>query len=113
MNIITKDPMNYKTYLKKSEIITIKIRIIKHIIIDKMLIKDVAFLYSMHRNSVTNIMNIYYSSSPPKLKYLIENNFNLSSNDINKLCDFLLPKSRKPLSNSKQANTFEEQKILN
>ena len=35
MNIITKDPMNYKTYLKNNEEITIKLRIIKHRIIDK------------------------------------------------------------------------------
>ena len=36
MNIITKDPMNYKSYLKEKQEIIIKLRIIKHRIVDKL-----------------------------------------------------------------------------
>ena len=56
MSNILKDPMNYKTYLKNNEEVTIKLRIIKHRIVDKEAIKSIAFRYSMHRNSVRNII---------------------------------------------------------
>ena len=112
MNIITKDPMNYKTYLKENSWITIKLRIIKHRIIDKIKIKDIAYKYSMWRNTVTNIINLYYKFAPLELKNKINNNINLSSSELNNLCNFLKPKSRKPLSHPKQANKQEEKLII-
>jgi len=112
MNNITKDPMNYKTYLKNNEVITIRLRIIKHRVVDKVPIKDISYRYTMHRNSVRNIMNIYNSKAPLKLKQKIKNNESLSSFDISNLCSFLFPQSRKPKTNSKQANKIEEKQII-
>ena len=112
MNNILKDPMNYKTYLKNNEIVTIKLRIIKHRIADNEAINSISFRYSMHRNSVRNIINIYHSEAPLKFKHMINNNINLSSDDILKFCDFLKPKSRKPHSHPNQANKIEEEQII-
>ena len=72
MHNILKDHMNYKTYLKENETITIKLRIIKHRIVDKEAINTIAFRYSMHRNSVRNIMNTYHSKAPIEIKNIIE-----------------------------------------
>jgi hypothetical protein len=112
MNIITKDPMNYKSYLKENQEIIIKLRIIKHRIVDKIQIKDISFKYSMHRNTIRNIMNKYKNSANKSLKDKIQNEKHISSEEINKLCKFLLPKSRKPLSHPKQANIEEEKQII-
>lgn len=112
MNIIHKDIMNYKTYLKNDEAIIIKLRIIKHIIIDKWEFKEVSTHYSMHRNTVTNIMNIYNSKVSLELKEKIENNISLSSHDIKNKCNFLLPESTKPKSHPKQASVSEEKDIV-
>lgn len=109
---IIKDIMNYKSYLKNHEEITIKLRIIKHRIVDKIQVKDIAYKYSMWRNTITNIINLYNSFASLELKEKIENNISLSLKDINKLCLFLLPKSRKPKSNSKQASLSEENQII-
>lgn len=112
MNTITKDPMNYKTYCKKNESITIRLRIIKHRFVDEMPIWKIALRYDMHRNSVTNIMNLFYQFSSEELKIKLRKNTSLSSEDITRLCSFLLPNSRQPKSHSKQANPQEEAKIL-
>ena len=112
MSIITKDPMNYKTYLKNNEILTIKLRIIKHRIVDKLAIKTISYCYSMHRNSVGNIMNLYKNKAPLELKEKIKSNESLSSDDISRLCFFLFPNSRKPKSHPKQASVSEEKQIV-
>jgi hypothetical protein len=112
MNIITKDPMNYKSYLKENQEIIIKLRIIKHRIVDKLQIKDISFKYSMHRNTIRNIMNSYNNSANNSLRDKIQNEKHISSDELNKLCIFLLPKSRKPLSHPKQANIEEEKQII-
>jgi len=113
MTNILKDPMNYKTYLKNNEEVTIKIRIIKHRIVDKESIKSISYRYSMHRNSVRNVINLYESKASIELKNMINSKISLTSHNIEKLCFFLKPKSRKPLSHPKQANLFEENQIIN
>lgn len=113
MNIIHKDIMNYKTYLKNDQAIIIKLRIIKHRIVDKWEIKEVSNHYSMHRNTVTNIMNIYNSKVSLDIKEKIENNISLSSYDIKNNCNFLLPDSTKPKSHPNQASISEEKDIVN
>jgi hypothetical protein len=112
MNNIHKDPMNYKTYLKNNEIISIKLRIIKHRLVDKLQVKDISFKYSMWRNTVTNIINLYNNFASVTLKEKINNGESLILSDLEKLWNFLLPKSRKPFSHSKQANETEEKQII-
>jgi hypothetical protein len=112
MNIIYKDVMNYKTYLKNDEAIIIKLRIIKHIIIDKWEIKEVSSHYSMHRNTVTNIMKIYNSNVSLNIKEKIENNISLSFSNLKNNCNFLLPESTKPKSHPKIASISEENDIV-
>jgi hypothetical protein len=113
MNNILKDPMNYKTYLKNNEIISIKLRVIKHRLVDKLQVKDIVRKYTMWRNTVTNIVKLYNNKAPKKLKEKINNNISLSSSELEKLWSFLLPLSRKPHSHPKQANLFEENQIIN
>jgi hypothetical protein len=112
MTNILKDPMNYKTYLKNNEEMTIKLRIIKHRIADKESIKSISHRYSMHRNSVRNIINLYKNQASLELKNIINSNISLTSHNIENLCFFLKSKSRKPLSHSKQANDIEEKQII-
>jgi CRISPR/Cas system Type II protein with McrA/HNH and RuvC-like nuclease domain len=104
--------MNYKTYLKNDEEISIKLRIIKHRIIDKWEIKEISNYYSMHRNTVTNIMNTYNSNVSLYIKEKIDNNISLSSHDLKNNCNFLLSKSTRPKSHSKQASLSEEKDIV-
>ena len=59
MYIITKDIMNYKSYLKNHNDIIIKLRIIKHRIVDKLKVNEISEKYTMWRNTVTNIMRLY------------------------------------------------------
>lgn len=68
MHIISKDPMSYKTYCKNHETISIRLRIIQHRIRDGTGVQDIADRYRMHRNSVTNIMNIYEAGASPELR---------------------------------------------
>ena len=103
--------MNYKTYLKNNDVILIKLRIIKHRVVDKLQVNEIAQHYSMHRNSVRNVMTLYDSKAPLTLKEKIIKNLNISSSDISQLCQFLLPVSRKPKSHPKQANTEEEKRV--
>ena len=110
--MITKDIMNYKSYLKNHEEISIKLRIIKHRIVDKLQIKDIVFKYSMWRNTVTNIMRLYNNFASLELKNKIENNISMSEKEILSLWSFLFPQSRKPKSHSKQANLKEEKQII-
>jgi len=110
--MIIKDPIMYKTYLKNHEEISIKLRIIKHRIVDKLAINNISFKYSMHRNSVRNIMNIYNKKVPLELKKIIESNISLTSTDMSKFENFLKSSSRKPKSHSKQANSSEEKQII-
>lgn len=112
MNIIIKTPMSYKTYYKKGDVLVARIQIIQQKIYAKKKIWDIAFSFSMHRNSVWNIMNLYYTLAPPEFrkKILIWSHFSLE--EIKSLAQFLLPLSRKPKSHSKQASVEEESKIL-
>ncbi len=79
---IPKDPMTYKTYLKNSDEITIKLRIIKHRIVDKEKLINIAFRYSMHRNSVRNIMLLYESFSSDEFKKKIKYNISFSKEEL-------------------------------
>lgn len=110
--MITKDIMNYKSYLKNKQEISIKLRIIKHRIVDKLKINEIKYKYSMHRNTVRNIMNLYNSKASNELKNKIENNISMSEKEILSLWAFLLSKSTRPKSNSKQANNLEEKQII-
>lgn len=111
-NTISKDLMNYKFYLKNNDEISIKLRIVKHRIVDKFQVQEIAFKYSMWRNTVGNIIKTYNQKAPLELKQKIENNVSLSSQDLEKLWGFFLPKSRKPKSNSRQASISEQDKII-
>lgn len=112
MYIITKDIMNYKSYLKNHNDIIIKLRIIKHRIVDKLKVNEISEKYTMWRNTVTNIMRLYNSKASTELKKKLEQNISMSQIEIEKLWSFLLPKSRKPKSHSKQANSIEEKQII-
>lgn len=96
-------PFEYKTYLKEKNVIVIKLRIIKNKVIDKMSNKNISKVYSMHRNTVSNIVKLYKLKAPEKLKIRINNNEHISWKEIKNLCKFLLSKSRRPITHPKQA----------
>jgi len=104
--------MNYKTYCKNNEILSIKLRIIISRIRDGTQIKDISCKYSMGRNTVTNIMNLYNKWASDELKNKIISWDHFLKEDIDRLCSFLLPNSRRPKSNCKQATADEEKKII-
>jgi len=112
MYTINKDIMNYKSYLKNHDEISIKLRVIKHRIVDKLQVKDIVFKYSMWRNTVTNIMRLYNSTASSELKNKLEQNISMSEKEVFALWNFLLPESRKPKSHPSQANTLEEKQIV-
>ena len=104
--------MNYKTYCKNHETVSIRIRIIGHRVRDGTDICEIAHHYSMHRNSVTNIMHLYEAGASPEFREKISSWTHLSQKEIETLWMFLLPLSRKPHSHPKQANLAEEAKTL-
>lgn len=65
----------------------------------------------MHRNSVTNVMGIYEAHAPPEFREKILSGAHFSLEEIEKYT-FLLPGSRRPKTNSKQASTDEETKVV-
>jgi hypothetical protein len=103
--------MSYKTYYSKWEIILARIRVIQYRIHDGMSIWDIASKFSMHLNTVRNIMNMYKAHAPPEFREKIISGAHFSLEEIEK-CTFLLPTSRRPKSHSKQASKEEEAKII-
>lgn len=113
MHTITKDPMSYKSYCKNDDVVTIRLRIIAHRIRDGMSIQNVAYKYSMHRNSVRNIMNEYESRAPQELREKLHEGDHLSSDDIERLGSFLIPQSRRPKTHPMMTNEQEESLVKN
>lgn len=111
MCIITKDAMSYKTYCKNKETLSIKLRIIVHRIRDQDRICDIAERYSMHRNSVANIMDDYEALAPPLFREKVIAGSHFSLEELKTLGSFLLPRSRRPHSHRKQASVDEEAKV--
>jgi hypothetical protein len=85
MPIISTEAMTYKEYLKKGEIISVKIRIIKSRVYHKHSIQDIADHFSMHRNSIGNIMRIYHIHASDIFKRKIESNASFSSRELEEL----------------------------
>jgi len=104
--------MSYKSYYKKGEILLARIQVIQQRIYGERKIGDIATSFSMHRNSVRNIVNIYNSLAPPEFREKIFSWSHFSLKEITSSCQFLLPVSRKPKFHSKQASLLEETKIL-
>ncbi len=111
MYILSKDVMSYKTYYSNWEIIIARIRVIQCKIHDSMSIWDIAYKFSMHRNTVRNIINIYEAHAPPEFREKIISGAHFSSKEI-EACTFLFPRSRRPRTHSRQASSSEETKII-
>ena len=109
--------MSYKSYCKRWDTIIARIQVIQQRVYYKKQIKAIAELFSLHRNSVRNIVSLYQSLAPPLFRSRIENWSRFSLEEIDPshpecLCAFLLPKSRKPKTHTRQATYIQEQKIL-
>jgi putative transposase len=65
----------------------------------------------MHRNTVGNVMNIYEALAPPEFRAKIISGAHFSLEEI-EACTFLLPRSRRPKSHSRQVSGSEEIKII-
>lgn len=104
--------MSYKTYYKKGEAVLVRLQVIQHRIYDNIDMKDIAFRFAMHRNTITAIMKIYEALAPPEFKKKILSGDHFSLQEIWELCQFLTPNSRRPKSHPKQASPEEEVKIL-
>lgn len=85
MYILSKDPMSYKQYLKKGEDISVKVRIIKSRVFHKNSIQDISVHFSMHRNSVRNIMLLYDSQACDEFKKKILCDISFSSEELKRL----------------------------
>lgn len=104
--------MSYKTFYKKGDIDLVRLEIIQKRIHDKKDIIDIASYFGMHRNTVTAVMKIYEALAPPEFREKILSGWHFSLDEIKSSCSFLLPKTRRPKSHSKQATKEEEEKIL-
>ncbi len=111
MSIIKKGIMSYKNFLKKWEEISVRLRIIKYRVYEKWSIQALSTYFSMHRNSVRNIMLLYESEASEDFKYKIIHNISFSSEELSQLWTFLVSQSRRPHSHSRQASFSQEQKI--
>ncbi len=60
MNILPLEIMPYKEQIKNQELLT-KLRIIRFVLVNNYLQAEVAAKFSMHRNTVTNIINNFKS----------------------------------------------------
>jgi len=74
--------MSYKSYYKNGDIVLIRLRIISHRIYDRMDIEDIAHRFSMHRNTVTAVMNIYEALAPPEAREKIESGTHFSLKEL-------------------------------
>ena len=102
-----------KSFYKKGDIVLVRIQVIQHCVKDTMKKNDIAFKYGMHRNTICAIMHVYESLAPPEFRKKIESGDHFSLEELqSSLCSFLVPRSRKPRSHSKQASKSEEEKIL-
>lgn len=85
MCILSTEAMTYKQYLKKGEIISTKVRIIKSRIIERKSIQSISKSFCMHRNSVRNIMDLYYTSAGEEFRRKIEYNESFSLSELETL----------------------------
>lgn len=111
MDTIIKTPMSYKSYCKKGETILSRIQVIRERVHGCKQIQAIASSFSMHRNSVRNIITLYHALAPPWFQEKIMSWQHFSLEEIQH-CQFLLSKSRRPRSHSKQASIDDERKIL-
>lgn len=74
--------MSYKTYYKKGEAVLVRLQVIQHRIYDNIDMKDIAFRFAMHRNTITAIMKIYEALAPPEFKKKILSGDHFSLQEI-------------------------------
>ena len=68
MYSIIKDIMSYKSYCKNNQVHSICLRVVGHRIRDGDKIGEIADRYSMHRNTVRNIMTLYERNASEELR---------------------------------------------
>lgn len=104
--------MSYKQQIKEAELVT-KIRIIRSVKKDRIPIVQVTNAYSAHRNTITNIINIFQKTvSEENQERLLEAHASISQEEVDLLYATLLNKSRKPCSHKKSATKAEEDGIV-
>ncbi len=111
--------MKYKSFLKNCTknndnigIISLKLEIIRWVEYSQIPIKEICKKYSMGRNTVGNLLKMYREKSCNYLQEKMRSFASLSAEELEKYWYFLLPKSRKPKSNKRQATKKEEEAVL-
>ena len=101
--------INYHHIMKLNPIIA-RFYICKYKIVDNLSITKIAKYTKTHRNTISNILNLFNKNADDSHHQLLSQN--LSHQQIIDNFSFLAPKSRKPLSNKRSASYKAEKYIL-
>ncbi len=128
MHSIFKEPMSYKSYCKDSSpvgsgvnslsptknlsVLTTKVRIISLRYKDAIDIKTIVSRFTMHRNTVSNIMSDFDVGASPEIKAWIKDGRSFSSEEILTHFSFLFPQSRKPKTNKRVISSEQESQVI-
>ena len=108
---LTKELMSYKQQRKESELL-IKLRIIRDVIVSNTKKIDVANKFSMHRNTVSNIIKSFNKRISKDTKHkIIDLDSSFSNEEINDMLSSLKNNSTKPISNKRSASKEQEDLI--
>jgi len=107
--IIAKEPMTYKKQKKDNELL-VKLRIIKDRKYANLKVKEICYKYSVHRNTVRNIINKFETLDKKTKSTLLKDT--LTKDEIFKYLGCIRDKPPKPKSHPKQATPEQEEKII-
>jgi len=108
--ILTKEPMSYKEQIRENEAVT-KLRIIRDVKLNKHSHASVADKFSMHRNSVGNIVRAFEKIISSKIQQKLLYNNALLKDEIEEMLQPIKNLSSVPRSNKRSASKEQENLI--
>ena len=109
--ILTQEFMSYKEQCKQNELIA-KLKVIRDVKLHKYPKTSIARKFSMHRNTVKNIIDSFDKNFSLEKQYsVLQNSTSLKLEKINEKLSLIKNKSRKPNSNKRCANKTQEELI--
>ncbi len=108
---IIKEPMSYKQQVKENELIA-KLRIIREVKVHFLPKTNIAYKFSMHRNTIRNIITDFEEQIAPKNQIDLLQNKTLTKQEIEEKLFPMKNESRKPHWNKRCADKQQEGLIL-
>lgn len=110
MHNISKEPMSYKQYKKKQELVT-KLRLIRKVLKDEWTQQEVAASFSCHRNTVSRWVGSFSRRLPTTDQQRLLQETSLSEDTIVALLSPLLDLSTKPHTHPKTATVEQAERV--